>query len=124
MIGSTTSPVPDSASTSLVDTRPTQRPVNPATQEPVSFSSRIRSASCRMRGRSRSRQPLAATANSPAVSRGKAIRPAPATGSASCSAIVRTAWDTGDQASPGRRAGGRANSSSSQSISARGVCPW
>lgn len=123
MIGAITGPVPLSEAMSLETTLLTQRPANPESHEPVSFSSRIRSASCRMRGTSRSLQPLAATASSPDVRRGKPIRPAPVTGSASCSAMVVSACPTGDQDSAGRSAGGPANCRSSPSISATGVCP-
>lgn len=123
MMGSTTGPVPLMDATSLEITLFTQRPANPDSQDSVSLSSRMRSASCRMRDTSRSLQPPAATASRPDDSRGKPMRPAPFTGSASCSAAVVSACATGDQDSAGRSGGGAANCRSSASIRATGVCP-
>lgn len=123
MIGSTTGPVLLIEAMSLATTLLTQRPAKPDSRELVSFRSRMRSASCRMRGTSRSLQPPAATASSPEASRGKPIRPAPVTGSASCSAIVVSACPTGDQDSAGRSGAGAVNWRSSPSTSATGVWP-
>lgn len=123
MIGSTTGPDPFIDAASLETTLLIPRPANPDSQESVSLSSRMRSASRRMRGTSRSLQPAAATASSPDDSRGKPIRPAPFTGSASCSAAVVSASPTGDQDPAGRSGGGAVNRCSSPSTRAMGVCP-
>lgn len=89
MIASTTGcPWTDIDDTSRATVFPTHRP---ASQPPVSLSSRTRSASVQIRDSPRSPQPPAATASSPHASRGNVIRPAPPTGSASCSAIADSA---------------------------------
>lgn len=123
MAPDTSGPVPVAAATTLAATFPAQRPAREPIQEPLSFSSRIRSTSRRIRSESASPQPPAATATSPDISRGKVIRPAPVTGAASCSASTSSACPSGDQEAAGRSGGGARNCSSAQSTSATGVCP-